>query len=188
MKESEIDLKTAYRFLYPRFTIVVSSGTLTNPNALAIAWSTPLSADPPLVGVLISEKRYSYEIIKKEKCFVVNVPNFNLIDETHYVGRISGRDEPNKVEKAGFTLEVSKKVSAPSIKECKINLECTLTDIITTGDHEMFIGEIIAISVDSDIRDSWSYNIAKYESLYWRQSKFRNDVYRLKVLNEEEKT
>jgi flavin reductase (DIM6/NTAB) family NADH-FMN oxidoreductase RutF len=186
VKTSDIDLKTAYRFLYPRFTIIVSSGSLSNPSALAIAWSTPLSANPPLIGVLIARKRYSHEIIKKTKSFVVNVPNFNLIEETHYVGRISGREEPNKIEKAGFTLEASKKITAPRIKECKINLECILVDIIPTGDHDMFIGEIIEVAVDKSIRDDWSYDLTKHQAIYWRQSKFSSDAYRLSLIAEED--
>ncbi len=181
MKTSEIDLTTAYRFMYPRFTIIVSSGTLSKPNALAVAWSTPLSADPPLIGILIAEKRFSYETIKEGMCFVVNIPNYDLIEETHYVGRISGRDKPNKILEAGLTLEASNMIAAPRIKECKINLECKLVDIITTGDHEMFIGEIVDIAVDSSIRDDWSYDVTKHESIYWRQSKFSSDVYRLNV-------
>lgn len=188
MKISNIDLKTAYRFLYPRFTIIVSSGTLSNPNALAIAWSTPLSADPPLLGVLIANKRYSHEIIKETKSFVVNIPHFNLVEETHFVGQISGREDPKKIEKAGFTLEPSKKIAAPRIKECKINLECKLVDTITTGDHDMFVGEIIEIAVDSTIRDEWSYDLSKHQSIYWRQSKFSSDAYRLNVVNEEDLT
>ena len=188
MKTSNIDLKTAYRFLYPRFTVIVSSGSLSSPNALAIAWSTPLSVDPPLIGVLISSKRYSHEIISKEKCFVVNIPHFKLVEKTHYIGRISGREEPDKIERAGFTLEASNKISAPRIKECKINLECELTDIITTGDHDTFVGEIIEIAVDTAIQDNWSYDPAKFQAVYWRQSKFSSDVYRLKVLNEEDST
>ncbi|MHA1977298.1 MAG: flavin reductase family protein [Candidatus Hodarchaeales archaeon] len=186
MKLSNIDLKTAYRFLYPRFTVIVSSGTLSNPNALAIAWSTPLSVDPPLIGILIANRRYSHEIIKKEKCFVVNIPDFTLVEETHYIGRISGREEPDKIEKAGFTLEASKKISAPCIRECKINLGCILKDIISTGDHDMFIGEIIEIAVESNIRDEWSFDPSEFQAVYWRQSKFSSDTYRLKLKNEEE--
>jgi flavin reductase (DIM6/NTAB) family NADH-FMN oxidoreductase RutF len=185
VKTSEIDLKIAYRFLYPRFTIIISSGSLSKPSALAIAWSTPLSANPPLIGALIASKRYSHEIIRKTGSFVVNIPNFDLVKETHYVGRISGREEPNKLEKAGFTLEPSNKITAPRIMECKINLECNLVDIINTGDHDMFIGEIIDIAVDTSIQDDWSYDLSKHQAIYWRQSKFSSDAYKLNVINEE---
>ena len=177
------DLSTAYRYLYPRHTILITSGTLENPSALAIAWSTPLSADPPLIGFSITKKRYSYDIIKASAEFVINIPEFNQIDETYYVGSVSGFEEPDKIEKAGFNLEASSHIKAPRIAECKINLECKLKDILKTGDHELFIGQVINIAIDPTIMDSFSVNLNEFRPIYWRRSKNKDDTFQLKRKN-----
>ena len=181
MGNKDIDLTNSYRFLYPRLTVIVTSGTIKEPSALTIAWSTPLSVDPPLVGVLIAPSRYSHRIITQTNSFVINVPHFDLVEPTHYVGRISGRDEPDKIQKAGFTLKPSKTIKAPSIRECRITIGCKLVDIVTTGDHDMYIGEVVEMEIDPDISDDWSYDLNQHASIYWRQSKYAKETYCLDI-------
>ena len=185
MKISDFDVNNAYRFLYPRLTVIVTSGTINEPCGLTIAWSTPLSVDPPLIGVLITKKRFSHNIIKKAKSFVVNIPHIELKEGTHHIGLVSGRDEPDKLLKAGFTLEKSSRISAPRLKECKVNMECKLVDIVTTGDHDLFIGEVVELAVDSDIMDDCAGDLSKFQPIYWRRSKFSEEVYQLSLPTEE---
>ena len=190
MKTTIHNLNLAYRYLYPRLTILVSSGTMEKPNALTIAWSSPLSVDPPLLGVLITEKRFSYEIIKRNKEFVINIPNINQVQESYYIGQISGRDEPEKLKKAGFSIEPSDRVDAPRIRECQINIECKLVEILglpgigKKGDHDLFIGQVVNIVIDPDIIDDWAYNLGSFQAIYWRMSKSKEETYPLNVNKE----
>jgi len=188
LKTSNIDLNNAYRFLYPRLTVIITSGTINDPCGLTIAWSTPLSVSPPLIGVLITKKRFSHSIISKTKTFVVNVPHINLKEGTHHIGQVSGREEPDKILKAGFTLEKSSKISAPRLKECKINMECKLVNIVTTGDHDLFIGEVVELIVDPNIVDDWASDLKKFQPIYWRRSKFSEEVYQLILPTEEDRS
>ncbi len=190
MKTNITNLNFAYRYLYPRLTIIVSSGTIKNPNALTIAWSSPLSVDPPLIGVLITKKRFSYNIIAETKEFVINIPNIKQVNESYFIGQVSGRDEPQKIRKAGFSLEPSNKVKAPRIKECQINLECKLVEIIQLsgfdekGDHDLMVGQVVDILINPDIKDDWAYDLTRFQAIYWRMSKRKEETYQLN-LNQE---
>ena len=99
MKINYSDLSYLYRFLYPRFTIIVSCGTMEKPNALTIAWSSPLSANPPLFGFSITKQRYSYHLTKENKSFVINIPDYNTknINAAFFIGRVSGKNNANKI-------------------------------------------------------------------------------------------
>ena len=181
MKESITNLEVSYRYLYPRLTVLVSSGTIVRPNALAIAWSTPLSSTPPLIGIMITKKRFSYNIIKTSKEFVINIPEISQVEACFHIGSVSGKVESDKVARAGFTVEASEKIEAPRIKECKINIECRLNRIIPTGDHDMFVGQVVNVVIDSEITDDWSFNLNKFLPIYWRQSKSIKETFPLKV-------
>jgi flavin reductase (DIM6/NTAB) family NADH-FMN oxidoreductase RutF len=159
---------------------------MEHPSALAIAWSTPLSADPPLIGILLARRRYSHGVISESNSFVVNIPHFDLVKGTHHVGQVSGRDDPDKISKAGFTLEPSEKIVAPRINECKIQIGCKLVEIVETGDHDMFIGKVVEINIDPNIQNDWSYDLAKHSSIYWRQSKYARETYKLDINKEDE--
>ncbi|MFX1512531.1 MAG: flavin reductase family protein [Promethearchaeota archaeon] len=171
----KIALTRAYRCLYPRFTILVTSGTLTHPNVMTVAWASPLSADPPLIGISVTSKRYSYELIIKYKEFCVCVPSITLVKETLKAGQLSGRITPNKFIKCGLTPVASEKIKAPRIQECPIALECVCLDEIVTGDHSLFVGRIVATHVSSDAIDEWGLN-PSIRPIYWRNSS-KLDVY-----------
>jgi flavin reductase (DIM6/NTAB) family NADH-FMN oxidoreductase RutF len=171
LKKTVTNLEMSYRYLYPRLTVLVSSGSVEEPNALAIAWSTPLSSNPPLLGVMITKKRFSYDIIRINKEFVINIPEISQVEGCFHIGSVSGRIEPGKLTRAGFNIEKSEKIDAPRIKECKINIECKLNRIIPTGDHDMFVGWVVNVVIDSEIIDDWSFDLNKFRPIYWRQSK-----------------
>jgi len=152
-------------------------------NALTIAWSTPLSVNPPLIGVSITKKRYSYQIIKRQGEFVINIPNLSQVDTTYYLGTISGLEDPNKIIKAGFTLEASSKIEAPKLKECLVNIECKLVESIPTGDHDLFIGQVVNLTVEETIRNDWGIDPHKFNTIYWRQSKRKDETFILNKIS-----
>jgi len=74
----------------------------------------------------------------------------NILKETLFCGRASGRDH-DKFREAGLTRLRGRKVKAPAIKECVAHLECKLHSQITTGDHTIFVGEIIEAYADKEV-------------------------------------
>jgi len=91
----------------------------------------------------IKPTRLSFKMITETKEFVVNVPTMEIVKETLFCGRISGA-ERDKFKGTHLTPLRAKKVRAPIIKECVAHLECRLVRKIKTGDHTLFVGEIVA--------------------------------------------
>lgn len=148
--KEDVPLNLALRLLHPRPTVLVSCLLDGKPNIITVAWSTPLSHDPPLLGVSIGLERYSHEVIDKSGEFVVNVPTVELIEQTIFCGEKSGR-EVDKFKEAKLTPIPSLKVKAPSILECVAHLECKVAQRIRVGDHTLFVGEVLAARVNRGI-------------------------------------
>lgn len=125
-------------------------------NTITIAWQTPLSIKPKLLGISVGFKRHSHDMIMNAKEFVVNVPGKNLLKEVHGCGRVSGRDT-QKFDLFGLTEEVSEQIESPGIKECYGIIECKLTDHFTTGDHTFFVGEVVNAKAEEDKYDFSNY-------------------------------
>lgn len=123
-----------------------------NENALAVAYCGNCSFDPPMIMVGIVPSRYSHKIVKESKRFVVNLVKKEFAEEFEYLGTISGRDE-DKLKKINANTEPGKIVNAPILKDCPVNIECTVVDSIVTGSHEMFIGKIEYVHGDENIVD-----------------------------------
>jgi flavin reductase (DIM6/NTAB) family NADH-FMN oxidoreductase RutF len=139
---------SAYRLLHPMHTVLVSCvGKTEKPNIITLAWAMPTSSNPPLVAISIAPRRHSHTLIEETKEFVVNIPTMNILKETLFCGRMSGKNH-DKFKEASLTPLPARKVKPPIIKECIAHLECKLHNQFTTGDHTIFVGEIVEAYVD----------------------------------------
>ena len=107
----------------------------------------PLESDPPRVALVIGEGNYSFECITKTGDFAINVPPAGLKKAVIGAGSVSGR-RVDKFKKLGLTPIKARKIAAPLIEECVANLECRLVGQMTSGDHTIFVGEILAVWVN----------------------------------------
>lgn len=121
-------------------------------NIITLGWSMKTSADPPMVAISVKPSRYSHDLIEKQGEFVLAVPTMEIVEEIHYCGRKSGRNV-EKFKETGLTPLPAEKVRAPLIKECPANLECKLVSKLTTGDHTIFVGEVVVAHVDEAAYD-----------------------------------
>jgi|Deesub1362B_J571_1020462.scaffolds.fasta_scaffold00058_96 flavin reductase (DIM6/NTAB) family NADH-FMN oxidoreductase RutF len=156
----EINLSDARFLLYPKSVVLVTSKAEDKENVLSVAWHMPTSHNPPLVLISIAFKRFSYELIKKSGEFVINIPPKELAEAVELCGTLSGK-EVDKFEVANITKTPSKKVSAPSIKECIAHVECRVVDSFVTGDHEVFVGEVVYAQADEEAFEKNSFTLKK---------------------------
>ncbi len=138
--------------LAPLPPALVSCGTEENSNIITIAWTGILSTVPPKTYISVRPTRYSYDIIKNQKEFVINLCTASLARSADYCGMFTGR-KVNKFDKCGLTRIASEEVACPSIAESPLSLECRVTDIVPLGSHDMFLADIVAVTVDESLLD-----------------------------------
>lgn len=151
IKKVEVDLSSAYRLLYPRQVVLVSC--VDGPgkaNIITLAWSMPASIRPPMLAISIAPQRYSHQLIQETREFVVNIPTMGIVKKTLLCGRITGR-EYDKFKEARLTPLPAKMVQSPIIKECVAHLECKLHQQITTGDHTLFVGNVLTACANEEV-------------------------------------
>jgi flavin reductase (DIM6/NTAB) family NADH-FMN oxidoreductase RutF len=160
-----VEFSSAYRLLHPMHTVLVSCVDKTGkPNVLPLAWAMPTSRDPALVAISVAPSRYSHQLIEKTGEFVVNLPTIDIVKETLACGRTSGKNT-DKFAETGLTPLPARKVKAPIIKECVAHLECKLRNKFKTGDHTIFVGEVIAAYANKGVFTD-TYNIDEARMLY----------------------
>ena len=137
-----------YQYSFPMQTVLVTcNNEKRETNIITIAWHTPISKIPPLYAVSVAPSRYSHDLIKNNKEFVINFVHFDMIENAHFCGTHSGRST-DKIDKTKLTLVPSKTIKVPYIKECFAHLECKLVKNYTIGDHTLFIGEVVTVYAD----------------------------------------
>ncbi len=139
--------------LYPVPAVMVSCQREGGkPNIITVAWAGTICSDPAMLSISVRKNRYSYDIIKETKEFVVNLTTKQLCRATDYCCVRSGRDV-DKFQEMHLTPQPSEKVKAPGIAESPVNIECRVTQVLELGTHDMFLAEVVAVRVDDDYMD-----------------------------------
>lgn len=140
--------------IYPLPAIMVSSGASPEEyNVFTASWVGTICSDPAMCYVSIRPERHSYEIIKRNMEFTLNLTTEELARATDWCGVRSGRDY-NKFKEMNITPVKGVKVSSPYIDESPISIECRVKEIIPLGTHHMFIADVLNVIADERFIDA----------------------------------
>lgn len=148
--------------LYPVPAVMVSCQRENEkPNIITVAWAGTICTNPAMLSISVRPERYSYNIIKETKEFVVNLVTSDLAYATDYCGVKSGRDV-DKFKEMNLHESISKVVKAPGIEESPVNIECRVVEIKELGSHHMFIAEVVSVNIDDKYMDkTGKFNLNK---------------------------
>ncbi len=132
---------------------VVTVGEGERANALTVAWTGILATVPPKTYISVRPSRHSHAILKETGEFVINLPSADMARKVDYIGIYTG-GKVNKFEKCGLTKVESCKVSAPTVAECPIAIECRVTEVLPMGSHDVFVADIVSVSAREDLIDN----------------------------------
>jgi len=112
-------------------------------NGMTAAWGTQVSFKPALVAVAIAPLRYTYSLIKESGYFGMNL----LADNQKELAKLFGFKSGKKVNKFKNVAYENGLKGSPILKEAVAYVECEVKDVVTTGDHDLFIGEVLDAAV-----------------------------------------
>jgi flavin reductase (DIM6/NTAB) family NADH-FMN oxidoreductase RutF len=134
------------QLLEPGPVVLVSSAWKGRNNIITMGWHTVIEFSPSLVGCVIADNNVSFEMIRKSRECVINVPAADLVDKVVGIGNCSG-DEVDKFERFRLTPVPGAKVAAPLVRECFANLECRVADARLVKVYNFFILEVLKAHV-----------------------------------------
>jgi flavin reductase (DIM6/NTAB) family NADH-FMN oxidoreductase RutF len=142
-------------------------------NIITVAWTGTICSEPPMCYISLRPSRHSYEIIKRNREYVINLTTEDLAWATDWCGVKSGR-EHQKFEAMKLNPQKSIKVGAPPIAESPVNIECRVVDIIELGIHHMFISEVLAIQAGSEYFDplTGAFRMDKVRLISYQHGKY----------------
>ena len=139
--------------LYPIPAVMVSCQREgEKPNIITVAWTGNVCSTPAMLSISVRKERYSYDIIKETGQFVVNLTNKKLTKACDWCGVRSGKDY-DKFKEMGLTPQKSIMIDAPGIAESPVNIECKVHSIVELGSHDLFIAEVVCVTVDDKYLD-----------------------------------
>lgn len=145
-KKRDFPVSEIRRFLEPGPVVLVSSAWKGRQNIMTMGWHTVMEFSPSLIGCIISNQNHSFEMIRKSKECVINIPTQDMAKKVVGIGNCSG-SETDKFKKFKLTAIPATKVEAPLIQECYASFECKVFDARLVNRYNFFIFEVIKAHV-----------------------------------------
>ena len=148
-------------FIYPIPAVMVSCGTMEKSNIITVAWTGILNTNPAIVYISVRPTRYSYNLIRDQGEFVINLTTKDLVKQTDWCGVKTGA-KVDKFKEMKLHKQKAKFVKCPLIKESPVSIECKVKQIVPLGSHDMFVADILAIDADEKyIDEKGAFDISK---------------------------
>jgi flavin reductase (DIM6/NTAB) family NADH-FMN oxidoreductase RutF len=129
---------------YPKVAVIVTASAQGRDDAMTAAWHSSISLKPPLYGIAIASKRFTYQLIIESREFGINFIPSAKASLAAAIGGTSGK-KMDKFEKLNIQKEKPLKTTAPILKDAYAAYECKLVDSKPYGDHIWIVGEIVAV-------------------------------------------
>jgi flavin reductase (DIM6/NTAB) family NADH-FMN oxidoreductase RutF len=129
---------------YPRTAVIVTASAQGRDGAMTAAWHSSISFKPPIYGVAITSKRFTYQLITEGREFGINFIPLEKASLAAAIGGTSGH-QIDKFERFNIPKEKPLKTTAPILKDAYAAYECKLVDSKSYGDHIWVVGEIVAV-------------------------------------------
>jgi len=140
--KQDFPVSNVRRLLEPGPVVLVSSAWKGETNIMTMGWHMVMEFSPSLIGCLISSGNHSFELVRRSRQCVINVPTVDIARQVVGVGNCSGASV-DKFERFGFTPVAASEVKAPLIAECYASLECRLADARLVSKYNVFIFEVV---------------------------------------------
>ncbi len=162
-----LDELEARRLLTGGPVLLVTTSWHGKANVMPVAYAMPLSFTPPLVGIAVHPSRHTHDMIRFSEEFAINVPGRKFLHHVQYLGSVSGKDL-DKLEQTKLPTIRARKVDAPLIDGCMGYVECGLEDALRLGDHTLFVGRVVAASMDDEaFEETWLLADDDYKPLHY---------------------
>jgi flavin reductase (DIM6/NTAB) family NADH-FMN oxidoreductase RutF len=133
------------------YVLVTTVDDEDKPNIIGIGWFTITSWKPPMACISVAPARHSHGNLSRVGQFVMNFPRPEIARAAWRCGTQSGARH-DKFREYGLTAVASTRVRPPTIGESILAWECEVRSSVTTGDHELFIADIVAVRGDASSR------------------------------------
>lgn len=114
MEKKSLPLSEVYGLLEPGPVVLVTTSHNEHPNIMTMSWHTMMEFEPPIVGCVISEHNYTFNLLKTTKECVINIPTVDLAEKVVGCGNTSGQNV-DKFNTFQLTAISSSHVKAPLI-------------------------------------------------------------------------
>jgi flavin reductase (DIM6/NTAB) family NADH-FMN oxidoreductase RutF len=155
--QKQVEYDQAIKTKYPeQVVIAIAKDKTGKANPVTLGWTMIASGKPPMMAIAVAAKHYSIETIRHSKSFTIAYPSAEMADAALFFGSKSGRDADKLAEfdaqhgQVQCNTEPAKAIDSVLLTDAVANFECTLDSEAIAGDHIIFLGKVVAASMNTE--------------------------------------
>lgn len=125
---------------------IVTANEDGNANVMPAGWSMFTSGDPLMIAVSVGLSRHTHTLLRNSTDFTIGFPSAAQKADIVHCGSRSGADG-DKLSSSDLELLPADEIETPILLDAAACFECLRHDSLQTGDHRIFVGEIVAAHV-----------------------------------------
>ena len=150
--KKSLPLSEVYRLLEPGPVVMVSTHSKGVEDVMTMSWHTMMEFEPPLIGCVISNRDYTFDLLTASKQCVINIPTVDIAKIVVGCGNTTGL-KVDKFKKFHLTTSPASVVKAPLIDQCYANLECKVVDTKLVTKYNFFVLEVVQAWTDPKVKN-----------------------------------
>ena len=136
--------KTALRMIpYGLYVLTTRRATDGAIAAATVNWVTQTSFTPPLVAVGVKANSFAHELVSESGAFVLNVLGKDQNAAAFEFFKSVDHDD-ERIGEHPYRLGAT---GSPVLDDMPAFVECSVTDIVSRGDHTLFVAEVVEAAV-----------------------------------------
>lgn len=165
MTKIELDQKPSF---YSMPVSLIGAIVDEKPNFMLCTWLSRVNRKPPVWMVSINKKHHTLKGIRKNQAFSINFPSVDLLKETDYCGITSGKE----IDKSTLFGIFYGETKVPMIKECTLNIELKINNLIEFPDHYIVLGNALNTYTDEQYLTDGKPDIKKMNPILYTGNDF----------------
>lgn len=147
--QKEVSFSEAKALKYPeQVAVAIARSDRDKYNPITLGWAMQTSHEPPMWAISVGRTRYSLQVIRQAGAFVLVLPSERQENETLLFGTRSGRDV-DKLAETGTRTRPAARIDGVLLEDAVANFECRVVGEMESGDHVIFVGEVLASYVNA---------------------------------------
>jgi len=147
--QKQISFEQAVKTKYPeQVVIAIAKDKNGKANPVTLGWTMFASYDPPMLAIGVYKGHYTVKCIRRSKCWTLVYPSSSMAKAALFFGSHSGRNT-DKLAEFPCKAAPAKKIDSVLLTDAVANFECRLVKQIPTGDHIIFVGQVVCSHVNT---------------------------------------
>ena len=135
---------------YPEWiALVVTMDRQGQVDVMPAGWCMVTSGRPLMLAVSVHPRRHTHKLLSEAGEFVISFPAGGQGPAVWYCGSHSGRDV-DKIANTDLELLPAADIETPLLRGAVANFECRLVKQMDTGDHTIFVGQVVAAHIEEE--------------------------------------